>query len=654
MSGLERAKLRAMLFEGIGGRRFTQDTPILPDVWMAYGLAPEQPQDLLLTPAREAKAGEVARNLRTAVNDFRAGRRRARHERREEARIAHMPGLIAANLYFDELIRIILPMTGWWSAQIRDLCVALGRAPTAPGVFLLNDEDIERIGARIDELADGPRPAGVIFLREEVSPDFLWMVALVGSIEITRQAGDGTKSKGNGGTGGLAQARAFQALFAGLTADAADKKKTGRPPVGGFIWQIALNRPTEAAVMQSALAVKADAARLLFNLSCKKITWAVLDSGIDSSHPAFRDWDAKPGPDGAIPSRVIRTYDFTQVRDLLDPAATAALFRKTDLDERQRELKERLIRNLENAGVSKPDDEAPRLVRQLQLRLNEGLEIDWSLLEPLLLVAAPPPPPNGHGTHVAGILGADWRPNDDQDPQLRMQGICPDIRLIDMRVLGDDSRIREFEVIAALQFIGYLNRRADARLVHGANLSLSTPHEVTNHACGSTPVCEACNRLWSSGVVLVAAAGNRGHQRYQLASGDELGGYHPISITDPGNAEGIITVGATHCKAHQYGVSYFSSRGPTGDGRRKPDLVAPGEKIHGPMPNNARGIGVGTSCAAPHVSGAAAMLMARFEEMIGRPDRIKQVLCGTATDLGREPYFQGAGMLDILRALQSV
>ena len=61
-----------------------------------------------------------------------------------------------------------------------------------------------------------------------------------------------------------------------------------------------------------------------------------------------------------------------------------------------------------------------------------------------------------------------------------------------------------------------------------------------------------------------------------------------------------------------------------------------------------------TSLAAPHVSGAAAMLMARYSELMGRPAKIKQILCETATNLGREPYFQGAGMLDILRALQSV
>jgi serine protease AprX len=61
----------------------------------------------------------------------------------------------------------------------------------------------------------------------------------------------------------------------------------------------------------------------------------------------------------------------------------------------------------------------------------------------------------------------------------------------------------------------------------------------------------------------------------------------------------------------------------------------------------------GTSMAAPHVSGAAAMLMARYPELIGRPDRIKRILCETATDLGRERNFQGHGLLDVFRALQS-
>src|SRR4029079_17837608 len=143
-------------------------------------------------------------------------------------------------------------------------------------------------------------------------------------------------------------------------------------------------------------------------------------------------------------------------------------------------------------------------------------------------------------------------------------------------------------------------------------------------------------------------------QRFETKDGS-YEGYTAFSVTDPGNADGVITVGATHrYRPHTYGVSFFSSRGPTGDGRMKPDLVAPGERIESCLPDNSWGELDGTSMAAPHVSGAAAMLMARYDELVGEPRRIKQILCESATDLGRERSFQGHGMLDVLRAFQSI
>jgi hypothetical protein len=207
--------------------------------------------------------------------------------------------------------------------------------------------------------------------------------------------------------------------------------------------------------------------------------------------------------------------------------------------------------------------------------------------------------------------------------------------------------------MAALQFVRWLNATRDSPVINGVNLSLSIPHDVANYACGRTPICGECDRVVASGVVVVVAAGNEGYIKYTTPRGDKEG-YRSISITDPGNTESVITVGATHRHdPHTYGVSYFSSRGPTGDGRVKPDLVAPGEKISAPVPDGSD-VKDGTSMAAPHVSGAAALLMARHRELIGQPARVKQVLCGTATDLGRERYFQGSGMLDVLRAIQSV
>ena len=62
----------------------------------------------------------------------------------------------------------------------------------------------------------------------------------------------------------------------------------------------------------------------------------------------------------------------------------------------------------------------------------------------------------------------------------------------------------------------------------------------------------------------------------------------------------------------------------------------------------------GTSMAAPHVSGAIAALLSVRREFVGRPDKVKQIVLDTATPLGRSTDFEGAGLLDLMRALQSI
>ena len=256
---------------------------------------------------------------------------------------------------------------------------------------------------------------------------------------------------------------------------------------------------------------------------------------------------------------------------------------------------------------------------------------------------------------MAGILGANWL---DSEGQLQLAGVCPDLRLYDLRVLKDNGEGDEFSIIAGLRLVKAINELNGRMVIHGVNLSVSMLHHVANYACGWTPVCQACEELIDAGVVVVAAAGNAGFsdpEGLRLSDGTS---YNVVSISDPGNAEKVITVGATHTtQPHRYGTSYFSARGPTADGRSKPDLLAPGEGITAPVPSETYDdlkTYDGTSQAAPHVSGAAALLLGRYRELWGRPDRIKAILCESATDLGRERYFQGHGLVDVLRALQSI
>ena len=62
----------------------------------------------------------------------------------------------------------------------------------------------------------------------------------------------------------------------------------------------------------------------------------------------------------------------------------------------------------------------------------------------------------------------------------------------------------------------------------------------------------------------------------------------------------------------------------------------------------------GTSMAAPHVSGVIAAFLSIRREYIGRPEQVKDIFTSTATDLGRVPDFQGHGLIDAMRAIQSV
>ena len=588
-------------------KRFTQDSPVMPDVWLQYGREPNAAIDLLLEPHAESTTAELAQAVLEAD-----------HSPKDPAplQLAYNQSHVAAELTFRQMLRSVLPLSAWWQEYLWPSGVT--------SVAAVLRERREEIIAGLEEpmREQGRRPVGA----GELPGTLIWFVGLVGRITWEADREPDSEQPDDEPPPGLTYDR-----LVGLAADAlGDLQRVPQPPGRPMLWAINRNRPARPALWRSRNTIKADAATLLFGLSCGDVCWAIIDSGVDATHPAFR----VRGADGALTgsSRVRATYDFTRLRKIL---AGTEEDRDTlgDADDKQR--------------------------REIETRLRSGRPVDWSLLADQLAVPrnaeSYAAPKHEHGTHVAGILGADWKATDSDPPRSNdIRGICPDIGLYDLRVFDDSGAGDEFAILAALQFVRWLNANSPAPVVHGVNLSLSLDHEVGAYACGRTPVCEECERLIGSGTVVVVAAGNEGRAFVSMASGVSEG-YRQMSITDPGNASGVITVGATHRhQPHTYGVSYFSSRGPTGDGRAKPDLVAPGEKITAPVPGGGLKSLDGTSMAAPHVSGAAALILARHPELIGQPAEIKRVLCTTATDLGRERYFQGSGVVDALRAIQSI
>jgi hypothetical protein len=641
-------------------RRVLQDSPLLGDVWAAYALDPGARQDVLITPHFKATAADVASMIRLGRPIWNRSRNEmvdAQLSRRlESARIAYLQGLVAAELYFDEVLCILVPLTLWWRQQ-----QGAGRIKQVE----------ERQAALIKLLQTPPgatRKAGINVERDNYS-SLERYIALAGLIfwigKRQRRSEDQLPGQATGSAATLLNLPELDedlafAQYAPFAAEIVDEIFKAYPEVKedlaelvrksseigelagdalaeGYIFQVSLNRRADTALDRSVPAVKADAAQSLFRVMCDRIVWGVIDSGIDGSHPALQMIDEQATTDPNNPvytSRVKKTFDFTRIREIVTSEVDDV--GPTEVD-----------RIAQTTGLS--FEATQKYLKQVAADAENRRPINWGDVEKLITLKNPPPPTNPHGTHVAGIIGADG-----DLVGSAYNGMCPDIRLYDFRVLGKTAADTEFAVIAALQYIRYINERHNYITVHGVNLSLSIPHNVRNYACGRTPVCNECERLVESGVVVVAAAGNRGFQKFQTVDGP-FENYAAFSITDPGNGDGVITVGSTHGNwPLTYGISFFSSRGPTGDGRLKPDLVAPGERVYSTVLNHGWAPESGTSMAAPHVSGAAAMLLARYEELIGQPRRVKQILCASATDLGRERSFQGHGMLDVLRAFQSI
>jgi serine protease AprX len=247
----------------------------------------------------------------------------------------------------------------------------------------------------------------------------------------------------------------------------------------------------------------------------------------------------------------------------------------------------------------------------------------------------------GHGTLVAGIAAgnADGR-----------AGAAPSAKLVSIDVLDDQGIGQTSDVLAAADWI-YQHKDADG--IRVANFSLTGS---TGASFQYDPLDRALERLWLSGVVVAAAAGNYGKDGQ--ASGVPFA---------PGNDPLVITVGADDTVgtdgASDDVTAPWSAFGSTIDGFAKPELGAPGRLLTGPVPASStlaaerpdRVVGPGlmqlsgTSLAAPVVAGSAADLLALHPDW--SPDQVKGALMASATALPNAvPGSSGVGEIDAAAA----
>jgi serine protease AprX len=175
----------------------------------------------------------------------------------------------------------------------------------------------------------------------------------------------------------------------------------------------------------------------------------------------------------------------------------------------------------------------------------------------------------GHGTHIAGLIGGNGSSSTGLIFSRSFKGIAPNAKIVNLRVLDANGSATDSTVISAIDKAISLKTQYNIRII---NLSLG---RGVFESYKLDPLCQAVEKAWKNGIVVVVAAGNSG--RYLATSGY-------ATVSSPGNDPYVLTVGSmkpmgTPDRTDDLIASY-SSKGPTvADHIVKPDVVAPGNLL---------------------------------------------------------------------------
>ena len=224
------------------------------------------------------------------------------------------------------------------------------------------------------------------------------------------------------------------------------------------IFLISLNRRAAQSLFESRVTVKADAANKVFEINTSGIVFAVVDGGIDASHPAFLKLKDKDEENVGKSSRVTATYDFTILRDIIARAEDLRDIKTKPDNSALAKLSKRI------KDVAEQNNTA---FEHLAIRNANQRDLDWEIVSPLLRISheklfeesvgerkksrkkvevekeadasAYVVPETDHGTHVAGILAANLEKDEDFDRPII--GMCPQLSLYDLRVFDEQGRV---------------------------------------------------------------------------------------------------------------------------------------------------------------------------------------------------------------------